>query len=71
MNFVEECFEMLQYIEKGNKLKWSYFPKVGNTVMVYLSAVLNYLDVGEYTCAYLKDGRYPIITMQPKVRFIY
>ena len=46
MNFVEECFEMLQYIEKGNKLKWSYFPKVGNTVMFYLSAVLNYLDVG-------------------------
>ncbi|GFH84869.1 hypothetical protein IMSAGC001_00264 [Bacteroides acidifaciens] len=36
---------MLQYVEKRNKLKWGYFPKAGNMVMAYLSAVLNYLDV--------------------------
>jgi hypothetical protein len=45
MNLVKEPFEMVQYVEKGNKPKWGYFPKVGSMVMAYLFAALNYLDV--------------------------
>lgn len=30
MNIVEERFEMVQYVEKGKKPKWGYFPIAGN-----------------------------------------
>ena len=29
MCFVEEHFEMIQYVEPGKKPKWGYFPKEG------------------------------------------
>lgn len=31
---VEEHFEMIHYVEKGNKPKWGYFPKAGHPTMV-------------------------------------
>ena len=30
MNIVEERFEMVQYVERGKKPKWGYFPMAGN-----------------------------------------
>lgn len=34
MNLVEERFEMVQYVEKGKKPKWGYFPMAGNPEVV-------------------------------------
>ena len=34
MNLVEERFEMVQYVEKGKKPKWGYFPNEGNPEVV-------------------------------------
>lgn len=34
MNLVEERFEMVQYVEKGKKPRWGYFPKAGNPEVV-------------------------------------
>lgn len=34
INLVEERFEMVQYVEKGKKPKWGYFPKAGNPEVV-------------------------------------
>ena len=34
MNLVEERFEMVQYVKKGKKPKWGYFPMEGNPEVV-------------------------------------
>ena len=34
MSLVEKRFEMVHYVEKGNKPKWGYFPKAGNPEFV-------------------------------------
>ena len=34
MSLVEERFEMVQYVEKGKKPKWGYFPRSGNPELV-------------------------------------
>ncbi|WP_425531477.1 hypothetical protein [Phocaeicola sartorii] len=33
-DLVEECFEMVHYVENGKKPQWCYFPKAGNHQLV-------------------------------------
>lgn len=34
MSLVEEHFEMVQYVERGSKPKWGYFPQEGHPQVV-------------------------------------